>query len=293
MIYRIIAFALLLGSCVNAQEPSNMKGTDKGMHKYWYGGEAEISSYKLEQARYGELREGTSVLVFVTEPFSAKDLVKSDYASDDDVPVLKLNRTKNFITGVYPYSMMTSTFMPFDNPEHSLKISSSSQEWCGHTYMELENRKGFTINTRSYFQGESGERKMPSSLLEDDIWTQIRLKPNDLPTGKIKMLPSFFFMRMMHIDVKAYECMASLEKSDSNTWVYKLDYPELDRDLEIHFSSNFPYKIQSWNETFKDGFGPNKKVLTTKATLINSIMSPYWSKHSNADLGLRKELGLD
>jgi len=36
---------------------------------YWYAGKAEISSYKLEQARYGELRDGTAALIFVTEDF--------------------------------------------------------------------------------------------------------------------------------------------------------------------------------------------------------------------------------
>ena len=30
---------------------------------YWYSGTAEISSYKLTQARYGELREGEAVMV--------------------------------------------------------------------------------------------------------------------------------------------------------------------------------------------------------------------------------------
>ena len=36
---------------------------------YWYAGKAEVSSYKLEQARYGEIREGNAVLVYVTEDF--------------------------------------------------------------------------------------------------------------------------------------------------------------------------------------------------------------------------------
>lgn len=39
---------------------------------YWYAGKAEITSYKLEQARYGELRDGKAVLVYVTEPFYQK-----------------------------------------------------------------------------------------------------------------------------------------------------------------------------------------------------------------------------
>ena len=31
---------------------------------YWYAGKAEITSYSLQQARYGELRDGHAVLIF-------------------------------------------------------------------------------------------------------------------------------------------------------------------------------------------------------------------------------------
>ena len=45
---------------------------------YWYDGKAEITSYALQQARYGELHTGEAVLVFVTEPFSKSKQVKLD-----------------------------------------------------------------------------------------------------------------------------------------------------------------------------------------------------------------------
>ena len=50
---------------------------------YWYAGKAEITSYKLEQARYSELRDGKAVLVYVTEPFLPKAQVKSDQKNPD------------------------------------------------------------------------------------------------------------------------------------------------------------------------------------------------------------------
>jgi len=124
--------------------------------KYWYAGDAEITSYTLEQARYGELHDGEAVMIFVTEPFSTNKMAKSDSPSEKDVSVLKLNFTKNFNTGIYPYSMMNSTFFPFKNSLHSLKISSSTQEWCGHTYMEMQNKGKFDIDIKSYFENESG-----------------------------------------------------------------------------------------------------------------------------------------
>ena len=110
--------------------------------EYWYhGGGAEITSYELTQARYGELRKGESVMVFVTEPFSPSSNTKADNPGNDNVSVLKLNFTKRFNTGIYPYSMMNSTFYPMQKGEASLKASTSVQEWCGHVYMELQNKK--------------------------------------------------------------------------------------------------------------------------------------------------------
>ena len=79
---------------------------------YWYNNEAEISSYALSQARYGEVHKGKAVLVYVTEPFSPDKNTKADAPSDGNISVLKLNFMKKFNTGIYPYSMMTSIFFP-------------------------------------------------------------------------------------------------------------------------------------------------------------------------------------
>jgi|GEM_PF-4377681 len=35
----------------------------KQFKEYWYAGKAEVSSYELEQARYGELRKGHAVFL--------------------------------------------------------------------------------------------------------------------------------------------------------------------------------------------------------------------------------------
>ncbi|NJL73798.1 MAG: hypothetical protein HC892_00945 [Saprospiraceae bacterium] len=83
--------------------------------EYWYKGLAEVNSYDLQQSRYGEMRQGEAVLVFVTEPFSASKQVKLDdpeRAGNDNVSVLKTNAIRKFNTGIYDYSMMTSVFTP-------------------------------------------------------------------------------------------------------------------------------------------------------------------------------------
>jgi len=280
-------FSLFLAcTATNSYQVINPNDKDK-FADYWYAGEAEISSYTLKQDRYGEIHEGNAVLVFVTEPFSKSSNTKADRPSDDNISVLKLNYTKKFNTGIYPYSMMTSTFFPVDNGEHSLKISSSSQEWCGHTFMELQNKKQFVVDIDSYFEGESAENvKLQKNNLEDDLMSMIRINPQDIATGKQQMIPSFFYLRMKHKPLRAYDADLTILKSEGNTQILKLEYPELGRVFSVTFENEFPHKILSWSEMDKSS------GLTTSATLLESIKSDYWNRHFNKDLHLRTELGL-
>lgn len=269
----------------------NLKPTtkpSKTFNDYWYAGEAEISSYKLEQARYGEMRDGNAVLVFVTEDFLPEAQVKADNYNEKNVPVLKLNATKNFNTGIYPYSIMQSTFYPVSNNQHAIKISASVQEWCGHAYTQLNNRADFEIMSHSYFQSVADQDfKLEKSITENEIWTQLRINPESLPVGAIKSIPSLEFIRLRHAELKAYQATASLENGN-----YTISYPELNRTLSIQFNPEFPYNILGWDETTKQGYGNNAKTLTTKATKLQTIKSAYWSKNNNADEDLRETLKL-
>lgn len=260
--------------------------------KYWYAGEAEITSYQLEQARYGEIRNGEAVLIYVTEDFLAKEQVKADYQNKSNIPVLKLNSTKKFNTGIYPYSIMQSTFYPVSDNRHAIKVSSSMQEWCGHVYAQLNNREKFEIKSHSYFEGEADQEfSVPKAILENELWTKIRIQPADLPIGDLKVIPSFEYTRLRHKEIKAYNASASIKK-EGLTNTYILNYPELQRTLAITYKSSFPHEIESWTETFTSGFGANAKELTTKATKIKRIKSAYWGKNSNKDETLRDTLGL-
>ncbi|WP_282124038.1 septum formation inhibitor Maf [Algibacter mikhailovii] len=263
--------------------------TSTEFNAYWYAGEAEISSYKLEQARYGELREGSAVLIYVTEDFLPEIQVKADNQNPKNISVLKLNATKNFNTGIYPYSIMQSTFYPVSNDRHALKVSSSMQEWCGHVYAQLNNREQFNIMTHSYFEGEADSNvTIDKAILENELWTKLRINPNALPTGKINVIPSFEYLRLKHAPVKAYVANAALSEG-----TYTLDYPELNRTLSIHFNTVFPFEIEAWEESFKSGFGASSKILTTKATKLKTIKSPYWQKNKNRDGILRETLHLN
>jgi len=272
----------------------NLKNADpktvlsQAFKDYWYAGEAELTSYKLEQARYGELRDGHAVLVYVSEDFNVQKQVKADRSDADNISVLKLNVTKKFNTGIYPYSVMQSTFYPVSNAQHAIKVTSSMQEWCGQVFTQLNNRTNFEVQSYSYFESEGDqELQLEKAILENELWTQLRIDPKSLPQGDQMIIPSFEFMRLKHVDIKAYKASAFLS-NDS----YTLNYYDLDRSITINFNSEFPHEITGWEETFNSGFGPEAQPLTTKATLMKSIKSAYWGKNSNADSHLRDSLQL-
>ncbi|MEM6965193.1 MAG: hypothetical protein AAF573_10520 [Bacteroidota bacterium] len=266
---------------------------------YWYQGKAEITSYDLEQVRYGEIRQGNAVMIFVTEDFSKKKQVKLDNPSatpDDAVSVLKLNMTRKFNTGIYPYSIMQSSFTPVDLEKYpnTLKVTSSSQEWCGHTFMQLNLKKNnYESEVRSYFESEGDTKtRLNKTLLEDEIWSIIRINPNKLPQGEIDIIPSTIYARLRHIDFKNEKAIASVEEKGSETH-FQLQYKNLNRTLKIVFEKAFPHQIIAWEESSRSGYGGNTPTLTTKGKRKKSIMLDYWSKNGLGDSHYRAELGLE
>ena len=273
-------------------KPNPRKPLSKDFKEYWYAGNAEITSYKLEQARYGEMREGTSVLIYVTEPFSAEKQVKADRSNPENIPVLKLNSTKKYLTGIYPYSIMSSSFYPVHDNQQALKVAFSAQEWCGQVFAQINNREKFNITSFSYFESEGDKGfELEKNVLENELWNRIRINPFNLPVGEFKMIPSLEYIRMAHKELKAYNTITTLTEMDGmNT--YKITYPTLDRTLEIKFDATFPYAIDSWSESFKSGFGDRAKTMASKATKIKRIKTPYWRQNRNNDISLRDTLGL-
>lgn len=302
MKYLLVLFTAMIACSAGDKNSPNHAQPDPNFNDYWYQGKAEVSSYKLEQARYGEMREGHAVLIFVTEDYSKTKHIKinnPDKAGDDVVKIMKLNMDKKFNTGLYPYSMMQSTFTPVDlakNP-FSYRITATVQEWCGHTFSMLnlsnDNQK-YDYTLHSYFDGEGDQQhKLENVLLEDEIWTLIRVNYKKLPIGSTKVIPSLLSQRLNHNQLEEEGAVASLEELDANL-TYTLNYiGPLVRKLAITFEKDFPHKILGWEETYMSGFGANAKKMTTKATLNKTLFTDYWSKNHNSDAHLRKELGLD
>jgi hypothetical protein len=261
--------------------------------KYWYAGEAELTGYELTQARYGELHKGTATMIFVTEPFSRSKHVKLDDPSksrSDEISVLKLNASRKFLTGIYPYSMMTSTFTPVNDSEytHALKSNITSQEWCGQVFQQLNlSENNYQFSSYSYFESEGDKKKsIAKEFLEDEFFNIIRINPALLPTGKANVIPSLYAGRFLHEEVKAYE--AEITRADT-TWnnklvkFYHIQYPHNTREMTIFYQPSFPYTIEGWEDTSK---GIGDQMLTTKAVRKNTIKTDYWNKHNNADRGM-------
>lgn len=301
-----MALSIALVSCKNESAPQKdlavnsaaktgpvkktpIKEPSQAFKDYWYAGKAEITSYQLQQARYGEIRDGKAVLIYVTEDFLPDKQVKADAQNPSNISVLKLNATKNFNTGLYPYAIMQSTFYPVSNNRHALKVTGSIQEWCGQVYAQLNNKDEFEVAAHSYFETEGDQHfKLKKAVLENELWTQLRIDPKSLPTGNIKIIPSLEYSRLKHVALKAYNAKATLTNNS-----YLIDYPDLNRSLTIEFNPNFPHDILGWEETFTSGFGKKAKKLTTKATKLKTIKSAYWEKNNNTDETLRDTLQLN
>ncbi len=297
---RIFFSLIILFSC-NSNQPRVVNGdlapiySEKQFADYWYAGKAEVASYDLLQHRYGEVRKGSAVLVFVTEPFSEVKQVKMDNPGtldDHEVTVMKMNATRKFITGIYPYSVMTSVFTPVQENlfPNTLKTTFSAQEWCGQTFLQINLSEGkYHSRGFSYFEKEGdAESQMKIALLEDEIFNRIRLNPNALPLGTITVIPSTLNSRFSHIPLQPIVAEANLEDKGL-TWEYSLNYADIPRSISVEFDAQFPFKIKKWTEINRvDG-----KEQVTTAIFKKDLHIDYWKKNASEFEYLRDSLLLN
>ncbi len=259
---------------------------------YWHQDKAELTRYALRQARYGEVHDGEAVLIFVTEDFLPKLQVKHESGeAPDAVSVLKLNAYRRFYTGIYPYTVMTSSFSPASGAP-TLKLSSTVQEWCGQVYSQINRRSdGLHAISHSYFQNEADQKMvLPDAVLEDGIWAQLRIDPSRVQEGEREIVPGLDYLRMRHKALRAYpavvtrEANATTELVDHPVVALQVDYPPLGRTLVIYYEAKFPHVIQAWEERE----GPFR----TTAVRTNAIMDDYWRHNSADDAAYRDALGL-
>jgi len=271
--------------------PESFVERHDGFESYWYQGKAELTRYELTQSRYGETHEGHAVLVFVTEDFRTDLQVKRERPSDaPHESVLKLNAYRRFYTGIYPYTVTTSTFLPARGEGATFKLSTVVTEWCGNAYVQLNRREGSLQGTsHSYFEAEADETfELGDAPLEDALFSRIRRDPESLPTGALTLVPAVHALRFAHRDHAVEAATATLEDAPEDgpftgARAYAIRY-EYGRTLTIYFDDAFPHVIRGWEE---GGEGP-----TTRAVRTHAVLDDYWAHHGSDDDAYRRALGL-
>jgi hypothetical protein len=267
---------------------------------HWGDGKAELDGYVLKQPRYGAVRTGTALLVFVTEEFSDSLRVKADpgkHPAADVYPVLKLNAVRDFRTGIYDYHVMTSTFLRVAAGWPVAKVSFSSQEWCGHVWHQIVPRAGRLRGLfHSYFDGEADggdDLPFPDGVLEDALpillrpWKGEFLKPGE--RRAVPFLPSLLWARLNHrplawtkatISRAPATVAVSVPAGRFDVAVYTVEVAGGRRlGFEVEFAP--PYRLV--RQTGPDG---------EELALEGSTRLAYWRLNAPGGEAHRKDLGL-
>jgi hypothetical protein len=249
--------------------------------------------YEAITPRYGHLRRSELALVYVTEPFSRRTLIKDDDARGADrMDVLKLNVSERFQTGVYPYSVLTSVFCPTDAIRSErfspAKITLSAQEWCGHVYLGVwPDEDAYALRGMSYFasEGEVDDRvQTPAdALYEDALLIQLRELDGPFHGGRDwegALVPALWRNRRAHRPLAPVSA--------------RITRREIDRDL-----LRFSLESEGFTRTFDVERGGDRRVVGwsssdgARTRLLRSTRMAYWSLHGPGDEARRAEFGLD
>lgn len=291
---RNFSVVLLIFCLFTACSPNTRGDIDEEQFDaHWYQNKAEISVFDLKQMRYGEERSGEAVMIFVTEDFSKRKQVKLDdptYAGKDARKVMKLNMTRDFLTGVYPYHTMLSVFTPIYDEINAPKIVASVSEWCGQSFIQMNWRNNaYQGQLFSYFEEEGDQEFKVSAMSEDEIFNLIRLNPDLVPLGHMKMIPSLIYQRLSHRTLKAESVTISKRMLPADQAEIEVKYEEIGRRFSVKYMDVFPYLILGWQEVQIDEDGNEEVTIASKRS---TQKLDYWNKTTLKDTVFRKNLKL-
>jgi len=146
---------------------------DWAQNSLWNDGKAEVATYSAERIIYGKIRSFDYTYILVKETFNKEFNVKTDnYERNDLFEVMKMNQICRIPTKKYPYHFLTSCFFKRYDAFRLHKLSSSSQEWCGNTYKQVDDHgKDYHLKYHSYWDGESSGKK----ILDGGVWYEDQL----------------------------------------------------------------------------------------------------------------------
>jgi hypothetical protein len=282
----------------NAVELLEPQPASDAFYRTWSDGKAELSGYRVTTPRYGQLREGTAVLIYVTEEMNKRTLIKDDTGTvppGDKEVVLKLNNMLDFRTGIYPYKVMTSVFSPVGSSGRErfapAKISFSAQEWCGQVFHMLKPTvDAFDSEIRSYFssEGDADEhRSTPAfTLYEDALFIQLRELDGPFNGGKDwsgHLVPAVWSTRKRHVDVDAVPATISRAAGDRSgiaATLFTLRYDDFERTFFVETGGS--RRLLGW--TSSDG---------ENAEILKTARLPYWQLNGNGAESYLSEIGLE
>lgn len=257
----------------------------------WGDGKAELSGYRATVMRYGAAREAEIVLIYVTEPLDRTTLIKDDEAGARGIPVLKLNFSEKFQTGIYPYSLMTSVFAPVDGYLTTrfapVKLTLSAQEWCGHVFHGVwTGESAYESQIISYFASE-GERTEsvetpPGTLYEDALFIQLRELDGPFASGADwsgSLVPRLWNARRAHVPLRPIAARIARTHLANSIDRFTLGYGDVVRSFDVEQSG--AKRIVAW--TANDG---------EHAEILRTARLPYWSLNGPGGETHREELGL-
>lgn len=288
-------------------------GASPTFETHWQDGKAELDEYRYTITRYGRVRTGTAVMIYVTEPFSDSKRVKADNPEAnprDTFEALKLNFVRDFQTGIYDYNTMSSLFVR-SRDFSPVKISFSSAEWCGHVYEEvLFNPREIATRYTSYFEDESGERRIAprsGSVTEETLLVLLRdLRGPWLNRGERRRVPfldSAFYRRLTHKLLAWSEATIARNPStvrvtvpagQFETTLYSVDVGG-QREGRFWIEQAYPHRVVRWEWKailIPAGRGQSPAEGLDAGELTGSARLPYWKLHDPGDESYLKLLGL-
>lgn len=267
-----------------------------GFWATWGDGRAEVDAYHLVEPRYGEARDGTAVLVFVTETFTRGARVKSDGGHDDEFPVMKLNDARDFRTGIYDYHLLTSTFAPLDGDTRRgvpTKVVFTSQEWCGSVFDAVVVDGDAARRMRhSYFDGEGDvddTLHLGDAVFADALPIVARGLVGPLPEGPIRVFPTLADVRLQHGALAAVDGAWTVADTTHARAVPAGTFEVRDVTLALADGATTVWEVEE---------APPRRIVAWRrsdgeaAELTGSERRKYWEEHRNADAPLREGLGL-
>jgi hypothetical protein len=255
------------------------------------------------------MRSGTAVTIFVTEDFSPAAGVKTErtaasLAKDKNlVPALKLNLIEDFSTGIYDYHLMTSAFVALE-PRLTrglgtpLKVSFSSQEWCGHVYHQLLfAAEGIRSDSHSYFEGEAdavSEIAYPARGVAEDFlfhWARGFTAPFLAP-GEVldaPLLTSLKRARLHHEEMSWRDARFRRAKQTERIEVPAGRFEVRQAEVKVNAGETITFYVET---------APPQRIVKWEssagesATLIASERLPYWALKGEKGKEALKKLGI-